>query len=67
MVGKVMVAAAATDEAESTIMLVIADNGCSPAADIDEMIAQGHYPNSIYKGHKADLFKDGHRMSCIVK
>lgn len=31
------------------------------------MEAQGHRPNSIYRGHKADLFDGGHRIPCILR
>ena len=34
---------------------------------IDEMKALGHSPNSIYRGHKADLFDGGHRIPCVLR
>lgn len=43
------------------------DNGCSPAAGIDLLKKQGHYPNSIYRGHKADLYDGGHRVPCLLR
>lgn len=66
MVGKVLQAVKESGEGENTIVVFTTDNGCSPAAGIKEMEAQGHRPNSIYRGHKADLF-DGDivfRVSC---
>ena len=31
------------------------------------MIKEGHYPNSIYRGHKADIYEGGHRVPFLVK
>jgi len=45
----------------------VTDNGCSPAAKIDELEAKGHFPNYIFRGHKADIFEGGHHVPFIVK
>jgi arylsulfatase A-like enzyme len=52
---------------DNTLVLFATDNGCSPAAKIEELIAGGHYPNGIYRGHKADIFEGGHRIPFIAK
>lgn len=67
MVGKVLQAVKESGEDGNTIVVFTTDNGCSPAACIKEMEAQGHRPNSIYRGHKADLFDGGHRIPCILR
>lgn len=67
MVGRVMKAIEESGEKDNTIVVFTTDNGCSPAAGIDELKAQNHYPNSIYRGHKADLFDGGHRIPCILR
>ena len=67
MVGQVLDAVAASGEEENTIVVFTTDNGCSPAAWIDELKALGHSPNSIYRGHKADLFDGGHRIPCVLR
>lgn len=67
MVGKVLQAIKESGEDENTIVVFTTDNGCSPSAGIKEMEAQGHRPNSIYRGHKADLFDGGHRIPCILR
>lgn len=67
MVGKVLQAVKESGEEGNTIVVFTTDNGCSPAAGIKEMEAQGHRPNSIYRGHKADLFDGGHRIPCILR
>ena len=67
MVGKVLKAIADSGEENSTIVVFTTDNGCSPAAGIDELKKQGHSPNYIYRGHKADLFDGGHRIPCLLR
>lgn len=67
MVGRVLQAVRESGEEDNTIVVFTTDNGCSPAAGIDTLIALGHRPNSIYRGHKADLFDGGHRIPCILR
>ena len=67
MVGRVLQAVKESGEDENTIVVFTTDNGCSPAAGIKELIAQGHHPSSIFRGHKADLFDGGHRVPCIMR
>ncbi|GAA4290739.1 sulfatase family protein [Aestuariibaculum suncheonense] len=52
---------------DNTLVIFTSDNGCSPAADIKGLEAQGHYPSDQYRGHKADIFEGGHRVPFIVK
>ena len=52
---------------DNTLVMFATDNGCSPAAMIDELIAGGHHPNGIYRGHKADIFEGGHRIPFIAR
>ena len=52
---------------ENTIVIFTSDNGCSPAAKIDELEKEGHHPSYIYRGHKADIYEGGHRVPFIVK
>ncbi len=66
-IGKLLDAIEAQKIDDNTIVIFTSDNGCSPAAKIDELIAQGHYPNSIYRGHKADIFEGGHRVPFLIK
>lgn len=51
----------------NTIVIFTSDNGCSPAAYMNELEEKGHYPSYIYRGHKADIFEGGHRVPFIVK
>jgi arylsulfatase A-like enzyme len=51
----------------NTLIIFTSDNGCSPAAKIEEMTAKGHYPSYIFRGHKADIYEGGHRVPFIVR
>jgi len=52
---------------ENTLLIFTSDNGCSPAAKIDEMQAKGHYPSGPFRGHKADLYEGGHRVPFLAQ
>ena len=52
---------------DKTLVLFTTDNGCSPAAKINELEAAGHDQNYIYRGHKADIFEGGHRVPFLVR
>ncbi len=66
-VGRLLRAVDDADIAENTIIVFTTDNGCAPSAKIPDLQKKGHYPNYIYRGHKADLFDGGHRVPCIVQ
>jgi len=53
--------------AENTLIIVTSDNGCSPQAKFDELLAQGHNPNYEFRGSKADIFDGGHRVPFLVR
>ncbi len=65
-VGKLMDAIDEADIKENTLIIFTSDNGCSPAAKIDELLDKGHHPSSIYRGHKADIFEGGHRVPFLA-
>lgn len=67
MVGRIMEALKRNGIEENTLLVFTSDNGCSPAARIEELQEKGHYPSYIYRGHKADLYEGGHRIPCIVQ
>lgn len=52
---------------ENTLLIFTSDNGCSPAAKIDEMQSKGHFPSAQFRGHKADLYEGGHRVPFLVQ
>lgn len=53
--------------ADNTLVIFTSDNGCSPQANIDELLAKGHNPSHIYRGHKADIYEGGHRVPFLVR
>lgn len=66
-VGRLLAKLDALGLRENTLVVFTSDNGCSPAANIDELKAKGHEPSLIYRGHKADVFEGGHRVPFIVR
>jgi len=67
VVGEVLAELDAQGIAENTLVLFTTDNGCSPAAKIDNLIAKGHKPNADWRGHKADIYEGGHRVPFLVR
>ena len=60
----------AIDEAglkDDTLVVFASDNGCSPAAKVADLEAQGHYPSAQFRGYKADIWDGGHRIPFIVR
>lgn len=52
---------------ENTLFIFTSDNGCSPQADFPELLALGHNPSHVFRGHKADIYEGGHRVPFIVR
>ena len=50
-----------------TLVIFTSDNGCSPAAKIDELKAKGHAPSGVFRGHKADIYEGGHRVPFVAQ
>jgi arylsulfatase A len=53
--------------AENTLIFFTADNGCSPQANIPELLAKGHDPSYSLRGYKADVWDGGHRVPYVVR
>jgi len=67
--------------ANNTLIIVTADNGCSPAARTHgnkknikfwkgkegPIDPDAHYPSVRFRGHKADIYEGGHRVPFIVR
>jgi len=67
VVGEVLAELDAQGITEETLVVFTTDNGCSPAAKIDQLIAKGHRPNAGWRGHKADIYEGGHRIPFLVR
>jgi arylsulfatase A len=66
-IGRLLSALEQNGVAEDTLIVFTSDNGCSPAANIDELIAANHHPSHVYRGHKADLYEGGHRVPFLAR
>jgi arylsulfatase A-like enzyme len=67
VVGEVLAALDQNGLADNTLVVFSTDNGCSPAANIPNLISQGHKPSGDYRGNKADIYDGGHRVPFIVR
>ncbi len=52
---------------ENTLVIFSSDNGCSKAAGIPKLEAQGHFPSANLRGSKADCWDGGHRVPFLVR
>ena len=66
-IGQVLAALEKHQFAENTLVILTSDNGCSPEAKFDELLAKGHNPNYTFRGHKADIYEGGHHVPFIVR
>ena len=66
-VGQVKAALDRAGLAGNTVLCVTSDNGCSPAAKVEQLEEQGHFPSAQFRGYKADIFEGGHRVPFIVQ
>ncbi len=53
--------------ADETLVIFTSDNGCSPAAGIEELALHGHKVSGQLRGAKADIWDGGHRIPFIVR
>jgi arylsulfatase A-like enzyme len=66
-VGEVLTALDRAGVAKDTLVFFTSDNGCSPAAKVDELETKGHYPSELRRGYKADIWDGGHRIPFIAR
>jgi arylsulfatase A len=66
-VGRVAEALEKAGVADNTLLIVTADNGCSPRARFEELKEFGHDPSYVFRGHKADIYEGGHRVPFVAR
>ncbi|MCA9194059.1 MAG: arylsulfatase [Planctomycetales bacterium] len=65
--GEVMRALQDIGQSENTLLIFSSDNGCSKAADIENLARQGHLVSGQFRGSKADIWEGGHRVPFIAR
>ena len=66
-IGQIIAAVDAAGLRENTLVIVTSDNGCSPAAKVNELEKQGHFPSAQFRGYKSDIWEGGHRIPFIAR
>ncbi len=66
-IGEVLKALDEQGVAGNTLVMITSDNGCSPQAGFPELLAKGHNPSHVLRGHKADIYEGGHRVPFLVR
>ena len=66
-VGEVLAALDKAGVADNTLVIFTSDNGCSPAAKVDNLEAHGHFASADRRGYKSDIWDGGHRVPFLVR
>ena len=66
-IGEILDAIDEAGIAEETLVVVTSDNGCSPEANFELLAEHGHDPSGGFRGHKADIFEGGHRVTLLAR
>jgi arylsulfatase A-like enzyme len=67
VLGEVLAALDKAGVAGNTLVIFTSDNGCSPAAGVEQLEKQGHFPSANLRGYKSDIWDGGHRIPFIAR
>lgn len=67
VIGEISAALDQLGMTQNTLFIFTSDNGCSKAAGIPQLAAQGHLVSAHMRGSKADIWDGGHRIPFIVR
>lgn len=67
LVGRVLDALEQSGQANDTLVVFTADNGCAPYTGVTDLEASGHFPSGPWRGYKSDVWEGGHRVPFIVR
>ena len=67
VVGQMLGALDRTHLASNTLVFFASDNGCSPAAKVEDLERAGHFPSAQFRGYKADIWEGGHRVPFLAR
>ena len=67
MIGRVLDAVEKSGLADTTLVILASDNGCSPIANIPHLEAKGHFPSADRRGYKSDAWDGGHRVPLLIR
>ena len=67
VVGQIITAVDSCGISDHTLIVFTSDNGCSKAADIQQLAERGHRVSGPYRGSKADLWEGGHRIPFFMR
>ncbi len=66
-VGQVLQALETNGLTNNTLVIFTSDNGCSPAAKVEELESKGHFPSYVFRGYKADIWDGGHHIPFLAR
>jgi len=66
-IGRIIRAVDESGQGDNTLIILTSDNGCSNAANFEEMAAKGHHPSYVFRGAKTDLWEGGHRVPFLPR
>jgi arylsulfatase A len=66
-IGEILEAIDEAGIADETLVIVTSDNGCSPEANFELLAGHGHDPSGGFRGHKADIYEGGHRVTLLAR